>query len=290
CDIQVSQDGHVQCGYRVKRELYLPIYLIDFAIFYVIPLLLAIVLYGLIARVLYLSPLPNHCDTSATTLRRSCREASVTGKGGRQARPKSALSSRKQVTKMLAVVVILFALLWMPYRTLVLINSFVSTPYLDAWFLLFCRTCIYANSAINPVIYNAMSQKFRSAFRGLYRCQPPEGNQRTLSMIHTGFGTIRDPRASQANSNGTDENARRDLLNTDTDITTKQNGSGHQETATANGKKADHPIDISPATSFGVGPAETTPSGDDELVLPSLNDATVYLADRLTTHDKQESM
>lgn len=54
CDIQVSQDGHVQCGYKVKRELYLPIYLIDFAIFYVIPLLLAIVLYGLIARILYL--------------------------------------------------------------------------------------------------------------------------------------------------------------------------------------------------------------------------------------------
>lgn len=53
-DVQVGQDGHVQCGYRVKRELYLPIYLIDFTIFYVIPLLLAIVLYGLIARVLYL--------------------------------------------------------------------------------------------------------------------------------------------------------------------------------------------------------------------------------------------
>uniref|UniRef100_A0A3P9Q3J5 Thyrotropin-releasing hormone receptor n=1 Tax=Poecilia reticulata TaxID=8081 RepID=A0A3P9Q3J5_POERE len=163
-DIQVGQDGHVQCGYRVKRELYLPIYLIDFAIFYVIPLLLAIVLYGLIARVLYLSPLQSHTDTSATTLRRSCRETSEAARSARQGRPKT-------VTKMLAVVVILFALLWMPYRTLVLINSFVSTPYLDSWFLLFCRTCIYANSAINPVIYNAMSQKFRSAFRGLYSCQ-----------------------------------------------------------------------------------------------------------------------
>uniref|UniRef100_A0A3P9Q491 Thyrotropin-releasing hormone receptor n=1 Tax=Poecilia reticulata TaxID=8081 RepID=A0A3P9Q491_POERE len=158
------QDGHVQCGYRVKRELYLPIYLIDFAIFYVIPLLLAIVLYGLIARVLYLSPLQSHTDTSATTLRRSYFK----------------IAFALQVTKMLAVVVILFALLWMPYRTLVLINSFVSTPYLDSWFLLFCRTCIYANSAINPVIYNAMSQKFRSAFRGLYSCQRVEGNQRTV--------------------------------------------------------------------------------------------------------------
>uniref|UniRef100_A0A8C4HJS2 Thyrotropin-releasing hormone receptor n=1 Tax=Dicentrarchus labrax TaxID=13489 RepID=A0A8C4HJS2_DICLA len=267
-DIQVSQDGHVQCGYKVKRELYLPIYLIDFAIFYVIPLLLAIVLYGLIARILYLSPLPNHPDTSATTLRRSCREASVAGKGGRQGRPKSALSSRKQVTKMLAVVVILFALLWMPYRTLVLINSFVSTPYLDAWFLLFCRTCIYANSAINPVIYNAMSQKFRSAFRGLYRCQRPEGNQR-LSMIQTGFSTVRDIRTSQANSNGTDEKASRVILSTD--MTTKQNGSGHQETAAVNGKKADHPLNISPPTfSFGVGPA-----GDEKSDWPSSTNTTV---------------
>uniref|UniRef100_A0A3Q2D3U5 Thyrotropin-releasing hormone receptor n=1 Tax=Cyprinodon variegatus TaxID=28743 RepID=A0A3Q2D3U5_CYPVA len=173
-DIQVGHDGHVQCGYRVKRELYLPIYLIDFTIFYVTPLLLAIVLYGLIARVLYLSSLPNYSEASATTLRRSCRDTSEAARTGRQGRPKT-------VTKMLAVVVILFALLWMPYRTLVLINSFVPTPYLDSWFLLFCRTCIYANSAINPVIYNAMSQKFRSAFRGLYSCQRLEGTQKIRS-------------------------------------------------------------------------------------------------------------
>uniref|UniRef100_A0A3P8UJQ0 Thyrotropin-releasing hormone receptor n=1 Tax=Cynoglossus semilaevis TaxID=244447 RepID=A0A3P8UJQ0_CYNSE len=181
-DIQVGDDGNVQCGYRVKRDLYLPIYLTDFTIFYVVPLLLAIVLYGLIARILYLSPVTNHSDHSATTLRRSCRETCNVEKGGRQVRLKSALSSRKQVTKMLAMVVVLFALLWMPYRTLVLINSFVSTPYLDAWFLLFCRTCIYANSAINPVIYNAMSQRFRFAFRSLYRCQPPEGMSRSQDL------------------------------------------------------------------------------------------------------------
>ncbi len=36
-DIQVNPDGRVQCGYRVSRDLYLPIYLIDFTIFYVDP-------------------------------------------------------------------------------------------------------------------------------------------------------------------------------------------------------------------------------------------------------------
>lgn len=103
---------------------------------------------------------------------------------------------------MLAVVVVLFALLWMPYRTLVLINSFMSTPYLDAWFLLFCRTCIYANSAINPVVYNLMSQKFRLAFRGLYRCHREDVHQRTISMLHSGYSLGRDPRIC-SNTNGT---------------------------------------------------------------------------------------
>ncbi|KAL0167945.1 hypothetical protein M9458_036167 [Cirrhinus mrigala] len=103
---------------------------------------------------------------------------------------------------MLAVVVVLFALLWMPYRTLVLINSFVSTPYLDAWFVLFCRTCIYANSAINPVVYNLMSQKFRSAFRGLYRCRREDVHQRTLSVLQSGYSLGRDPRLC-SNTNGT---------------------------------------------------------------------------------------
>uniref|UniRef100_A0A665VBA5 Thyrotropin-releasing hormone receptor n=1 Tax=Echeneis naucrates TaxID=173247 RepID=A0A665VBA5_ECHNA len=212
-DIQVSQDGHVQCGYKVKRELYLPIYLIDFTIFYAIPLLLAIVLYGLISRVLYL---------------RYCRGTLM----------KTSVKYPVRVTKMLAVVVILFALLWMPYRTLVLINSFVSTPYLDAWFLLFCRTCIYANSAINPVIYNAMSQKFRSAFRGLYSCQLPVAHQRTLPVNLSGFSTVRDMQTSQANGNGTNDTSRRTVRKSVTNLTKKHNESNNQGT--------DQPTDIGP--------------------------------------------
>uniref|UniRef100_A0A4W4FAK2 Thyrotropin-releasing hormone receptor n=1 Tax=Electrophorus electricus TaxID=8005 RepID=A0A4W4FAK2_ELEEL len=182
-DIQIDRHGRAQCGYRVSRDLYLPIYLIDFAVFYVLPLLLAVVLYALIARILYLSPLPQPAESgvvTAATLRRSCKEPADVGLTAH-------CVCSPQVTKMLAVVVILFALLWMPYRTLVLINSFVSTPYLDAWFLLFCRTCIYANSAINPVVYNLMSQKFRSAFRGLYSCQ--QRDARDSRAAHASNGT-----------------------------------------------------------------------------------------------------
>ncbi|CAM4636732.1 unnamed protein product [Leuciscus chuanchicus] len=155
----------ITCAYKVSRNLYLPIYFVDFGIFFVLPLTLATVLYGLIARILFLNPLPsdknghdNFSKAKKNKMKNSSRCSSTTA------------ASRRQVTKMLAVVVILFAVLWMPYRTLVLVNSFLQEAYLDTWFLLFCRSCVYLNSAINPLIYNAMSQKFRAAFRRLCRC------------------------------------------------------------------------------------------------------------------------
>lgn len=153
---------------------------------------------------------------------------------------------------MLAVVVVLFALLWMPYRTLVLINSFVSTPYLDAWFLLFCRTCIYANSAINPVIYNLMSQKFRSAFRQLYHCKRAEGFLRTLSAVQPGLSVVQVPQSSQTNSSGTSEKLRRLILGTVTDLTQREvvQRGGHPSPA----GQSTEAVDLCPPT---VPPADT---------------------------------
>ena len=93
---------------------------------------------------------------------------------------------------MLAVVVILFALLWMPYRTLVVVNSFLHTVYQDTNFLLFCRLCIYLNSAINPVIYNAMSQKFRAAFKKLCHCGPRRAPKPASCSIQLTYSVIKE--------------------------------------------------------------------------------------------------
>ncbi|XP_029012646.1 thyrotropin-releasing hormone receptor [Betta splendens] len=163
----VYADGVVvTCGYRVSRSLYMPIYFLDFTLFYVIPLIVATVLYGLIARILFMSPLPSHLSDAGGGGGSVHQGHSTSTKQA----SKNAVSARKQITKMLAVVVVLFALLWMPYRTLVVVNSFIDPPYHNTWFLLLCRMCIYANSAINPIIYNLMSQKFRVAFKKLCRC------------------------------------------------------------------------------------------------------------------------
>ncbi|TNN57457.1 Thyrotropin-releasing hormone receptor [Liparis tanakae] len=162
----------VACGYRVPRKFYLPVYFFDFGVFFVLPLMLSAVLYGLIARILFLNPLPS--DPTDKKKKKKKKDGAAGGdkrtscKNSRHS--SSTATSRRQVTKMLAVVVILFAALWMPYRTLVVVNSFLERAYLDSWFLLFCRVCVYLNSAVNPVIYNAMSQKFRAAFRKICRC------------------------------------------------------------------------------------------------------------------------
>lgn len=93
---------------------------------------------------------------------------------------------------MLAVVVTLFAILWMPYRTLVVVNSFLKDAYLDTWFLLFCRLCIYMNSAINPIIYNAMSQKFRAAFHKLWHCGPQRSEKPPTYSVALTYSVIKE--------------------------------------------------------------------------------------------------
>ena len=64
---------------------------------------------------------------------------------------------------MLIVVVILFAVCWLPFRGLLVYNSLVRVPWLDLWYLFFAKTLIYVNSAINPFLYNVMSKRFRDA-------------------------------------------------------------------------------------------------------------------------------
>ncbi|XP_062886958.1 thyrotropin-releasing hormone receptor-like isoform X2 [Mobula hypostoma] len=89
-------DGiEVVCDYKVSRNHYLPIYFLDFTMFYVIPLLVATVLYSLIARILILNPIPNTPqDTSNNSIHKGPSKTVKTSGG----RSKSAQSSRKQVT------------------------------------------------------------------------------------------------------------------------------------------------------------------------------------------------
>lgn len=71
---------------------------------------------------------------------------------------------------MLAIVVAVFAVCWLPYRGMVVYNSFVSDPkysWSPDWYINLSKTLVFINCAINPILYNLMSARFRAAFRSL---------------------------------------------------------------------------------------------------------------------------
>lgn len=79
--------------------------------------------------------------------------------------------ARKQVILMLGTVVLCFFLCLMPYRALTLWIIMTPAEWYDdvspeKWYniLYFSRVMLYINSAINPILYNLMSSKFRIGF------------------------------------------------------------------------------------------------------------------------------
>lgn len=99
----------ITCGYRIPRKYYLPIYFFDFGVFFVLPLLLSAVLYGLIARILFLNPLPSdpkdkkkNGPESHISNRISCknsRHSSSTATSRRQVRGVEADTSSEKIIR-----------------------------------------------------------------------------------------------------------------------------------------------------------------------------------------------
>ncbi|KAM3924820.1 neuromedin-U receptor 2-like [Leptodactylus fuscus] len=78
--------------------------------------------------------------------------------------------SRKSVTKMLFVLVLVFGICWAPFHVDRLFFSFVvdwTEPLANVFNLIHVVSGVffYLSSAVNPLIYNLLSRRFRSAFR-----------------------------------------------------------------------------------------------------------------------------
>ncbi|XP_071948516.1 5-hydroxytryptamine receptor-like [Antedon mediterranea] len=89
-----------------------------------------------------------------------------------------------RIVFMLICVVISFFICWLPFRTLNLWfmispTSVIPTlgPFGFYGIVIFSRVMVYLNSAINPILYNAISSKFRAAFQAVC-CGKPIKNRR----------------------------------------------------------------------------------------------------------------
>ncbi|XP_064185065.1 growth hormone secretagogue receptor type 1-like [Anguilla rostrata] len=80
--------------------------------------------------------------------------------------------ANRQTVKMLAVIVLAFVMCWLPFhvgRTLFSV-SHGSSPeiyHISQYFNLVSFVLFYLSAAINPILYNTMSARYRSAVRGL---------------------------------------------------------------------------------------------------------------------------
>ncbi|XP_055341580.1 D(2)-like dopamine receptor [Paramacrobiotus metropolitanus] len=124
------------------------------------------------------APTPTAEQTTARlmAMRRDLTESSMAAVWIREA-PKNRLQklvrSRTRVYRMLVVIVVLFAVTWLPYRGVLVYNCFAAAPWLNAYYLLFAKTCVYINCAINPYLYNIMSRRFRFALYQVLTCTQP---------------------------------------------------------------------------------------------------------------------
>lgn len=105
---------------------------------------------------------------------------------------------RKKVAKMVAAVVFLFALSWLPIHVFnlcfTLMSNFPKSQILFD-FKIFAHTLSYTNSCVNPFVYTIMGDSFRKAFReSLPWCRDsssssmrPSYSRRTGSTTETRF-------------------------------------------------------------------------------------------------------
>ncbi|XP_071133161.1 allatostatin-A receptor-like [Mytilus edulis] len=125
---------------------------------YALPLLLICVFYGVILKQILYGVVPG---TSRSATNRK---------------------PMKRVAKRILVVVIVFAICWLPYH---LINMFIAFEKFYNYILIYSilatsELLSYANSCINPILYTFLSTKYRQSVRKLLCCKRARQNNSNI--------------------------------------------------------------------------------------------------------------
>ena len=139
------------CSNSLKQGWHPMYYFSIFVTFFLIPFIILVLIYALIARRLT-------SDSQALT-------SSSTTHFQRQ------IQVRRQVVLMLASVCVIFFICLLPFRLMTLWIIFSSSDDIldlgmETYYnlLYVCRILLYVNSSANPILYNLISSKFRTAF------------------------------------------------------------------------------------------------------------------------------
>lgn len=146
--------------------------IITYSLFYVVALFLLILLYTKIAW------------------KMNKRENTILSSSSRSV--ESHNTQRRQIIHMMMAVVVLFFICHLPMRVILLFYTFSSkktidfiSPEIQLNMLNAARTLFYLNSSINPILYNALSNKFRKAFKMSFMCKTSQTDANWTEMKMT---------------------------------------------------------------------------------------------------------
>ncbi|XP_003690070.1 orexin receptor type 2-like isoform X2 [Apis florea] len=163
--IKIKSILFTQCGISWSQKNQVIFIIVKLIFLYTGPLIFMSVAYWQIVKVLWKSDIPGHNLSS-----RASQMSQIPPSGG--GNPEVQLRSRKKAAKMLVTVVIIFAICYFPVHLLSVLRYTTTLPsnkWINAISLIAHGLC-YFNSAVNPLIYNFMSGKFRKEFRRTFRC------------------------------------------------------------------------------------------------------------------------
>ncbi|XP_026728012.1 orexin receptor type 1-like [Trichoplusia ni] len=180
----------VQCVATWSPNSDLVWHIIKVVFIYTLPLLLMTVAYHQIVKVLWRS---EKIPGLAETIKLAPAE-------------QTQLRSRRKAAKMLVAVVIMFAVCYFPVHLLSVLRYTLDMEQNDVitCLALISHVLCYANSAINPLIYNFMSGKFRREFRRAFCCTTSRDleNFTTLSRITTSKKKSSEPMSFEKKPQG----------------------------------------------------------------------------------------
>ncbi|XP_063232067.1 orexin receptor type 2-like [Bacillus rossius redtenbacheri] len=192
-ELRVDTVYLTQCVSSWSEQSDMTFHAVKALLLYTLPLLFMAVAYCQIVRVLWSSDnIPGHLET--VNHRLAPYDSSALNSSRRQnlnsnanATTECQLRSRRKAAKMLVAVVIMFAVCYFPVHLLNILRYTVSIPQTDVTTAIasLSHWLCYANSAVNPVIYNFMSGKFRREFkRTILQCAS------TSSVRHSYRATV----------------------------------------------------------------------------------------------------
>ncbi|GLH06464.1 G-protein coupled receptor moody [Gryllus bimaculatus] len=93
---------------------------------------------------------------------------------------------KKRVTRMVVVVVVIFAVCWCPIQVILVLKTLDQYEITNTTVMLQIASHVlaYMNSCVNPILYAFLSDNFRKAFRKVIACGPVSGARGSGTRYH----------------------------------------------------------------------------------------------------------